>query len=83
MLPFVSFSLHCCGWKTWPKAKGAQVYTIGAATTHEAVGVQRAFASRRTLDVAAVPRAGPEAATVTLRSAHHLSHWGTGENGLD
>lgn len=64
-------------------AKNEMSATIGAATTHEAVGVQRAFASRCTLDVAAVPGARPEAATVTLRSAHHLSHWGTGENGLD
>ena len=49
--------------------------TIGQRqSTYETVHVQRAFTSRCTLYVTAVPGACPKTAAVTLWSAHCLSH---------
>lgn len=46
----------------------------GRHSTYKTVYVQRAFASRCTLYVTAVPGARPKTAAVTLWSAHRLSH---------
>lgn len=51
--------------------------------TYKTVDIQRAFASRCTLYVTAVPGAGPKTAAITLWSAHRLSHWDTQEDRLN
>lgn len=46
-------------------------------STYKTVQVQRAFTSRCTLYVTAVPGARPKTTAITLRGTHRLSHWDT------
>lgn len=52
-------------------------------STYKTVHVQRAFTSRCTLYVTAVPGARPKTAAITLWSAHRLSHWDTQERRVE
>lgn len=67
------------------KIKSRNLHHPGCSdrSTHKTVGVQGAFTSGCTLYVTAVPGARPKTATVTLRCAHHLSHWETKESRLN